>query len=64
MTADYSHRKPHTRSPTSRERDNERRRQRRAKEAHDEVRARAFAAGLLTTPPEIPTLADLMRAIP
>ncbi len=60
MTADYAHRKPHVRSQTSRERDNERRRLLRAKEAHDEVRAKAFAAGLLTTPPEIPTLAQLL----
>ncbi len=60
MTADYAHRKPHPRGPTYRDRENERRRQKRAKEAHDEVRAKAFAAGLLTTPPEIPTLAQLL----
>ncbi len=60
MTDDYAHRKPHPLVNRTRDRENERRRLLRAKDAHDEVRALAFAAGLLTTPPEIPTLAQLL----
>lgn len=63
MSIDRCHRKPHQHALDTRERKNEARRLRRAADMHYSIRAYAMAHGLLTEPPPIPTLADLMRAI-